>query len=160
MMLQRKQPTLNAQDWLGWTMWTVGFATEVMADYQKSQFRSDPSNAGKFINTGLWSISRHPNYFGEILLWFGLFVSASSSYTKWWYLIKEVASFSLSINFFSVYIQSREYLSIMSPMFLTFLITKMSGIPPLESYGAKKWGHLPEYQAYLEKTPVLIPFFK
>lgn len=87
MMLQKKQPSLNAQDWLGWTMWVVGFVTEVLADYQKSQFRSDPSNAGKFINTGLWSVSRHPNYFGEILLWFGLFVSASSSFTKWWYII-------------------------------------------------------------------------
>lgn len=87
MVMKSKQPRVNALDWIGWTMWVVGFATEVLADYQKSQFRSDPANAGKFINTGLWSISRHPNYFGEILLWSGLFVSASSSFTKWWYLI-------------------------------------------------------------------------
>jgi steroid 5-alpha reductase family enzyme len=85
MVMQRRQPSLNAIDWLGWTIWIVGFITEVVADYQKSQFRSDPANAGKFINTGLWSLSRHPNYFGEILLWFGLFISASSTFTEWWY---------------------------------------------------------------------------
>ena len=96
MILQKRQPALNAQDWLGWTMWIVGFATEVVADYQKSQFRSNPANAGKFINTGLWSISRHPNYFGEILLWFGLFISASSSFTKWWYIY--INLFNVSIH--------------------------------------------------------------
>jgi steroid 5-alpha reductase family enzyme len=57
MVMQRRQPSLNAIDWLGWTIWIVGFIFEVVADYQKSQFRSDPANAGKFINTGLWSLS-------------------------------------------------------------------------------------------------------
>ncbi|EFX88076.1 hypothetical protein DAPPUDRAFT_305518 [Daphnia pulex] len=135
MVMQRRQPSLSAIDWLGWTMWAVGFATEVVADYQKSQFRSDPANAGKFINTGLWSVSRHPNYFGEILLWFGLFISASSTFTEWW-----------------------EYLTILSPMALSYLITQMSGIPPLEKYGLHKWGTTPEYRAYLKNTPVLVPY--
>ena len=98
MILQKRQPALNAQDWLGWTMWIVGFATEVVADYQKSQFRSNPANAGKFINTGLWSISRHPNYFGEILLWFGLFISASSSFTKWWYIYINLLNVSIHLK--------------------------------------------------------------
>ena len=80
---QKKQPSLSAQDYLGWTMWVVGFVTETLADYQKSQFRSNPANQNMFISTGVWSISRHPNYFGEILLWFGLFVSASTSFTNW-----------------------------------------------------------------------------
>ncbi|KZS12491.1 Uncharacterized protein APZ42_022630 [Daphnia magna] len=135
MVMQRRQPPLSALDWLGWLMWLVGFITEVVADYQKSQFRSNPANAGKFINTGLWSISRHPNYFGEILLWCGLFTSASSTFTNWW-----------------------EYLTILSPMFLTYLITQMSGVPPLEKYGLQKWGLLPEYRAYLKNTPVLVPY--
>jgi len=81
---EKKQPSVSAQDYLGWTMWTVGFITEALADYQKSQFRSNPANQNMFISTGVWSISRHPNYFGEILLWFGLFVSASTSFTNWW----------------------------------------------------------------------------
>lgn len=165
MVMKSKQPTLNAQDWIGWTMWVVGFVTEVLADYQKSQFRSDPANAGKFINTGLWSLSRHPNYFGEILLWSGLFVSASSSFTKWWYfaynwqLFFVVASIVVFYAKHFAFFSNREYLTILSPMFLGYLITRMSGIPPLESYGLKKWGHLPEYKAYLENTPVLVPFF-
>lgn len=132
---QKKQPSLSAQDYLGWTMWIVGFITETLADYQKSQFRSNPANQNMFISTGVWSISRHPNYFGEILLWFGLFVSASTSFTNWW-----------------------QYLSILSPTFVAMLITRMSGIPLLEAHGMKKWGHLPEYQHYIKNTPELIPF--
>lgn len=85
MMFERHQPNLTTQDYVGWAMWAVGFTMEVVADHQKSRFRADPANHDKFISTGLWSLSRHPNYFGEIFLWFGLFVSASSSFTKWWY---------------------------------------------------------------------------
>ena len=85
MMFEKQQPKLTTQDYVGWTMWSVGFIMEVVADHQKSQFRANPANRDAFITTGLWSLSRHPNYFGEILLWFGLFVSASSSFTKWWY---------------------------------------------------------------------------
>ncbi len=109
---------------------------EVVADYQKSAFRRDPANAGKFINTGLWSISRHPNYFGEILLWFGLYVSASSMFKKW------------------------QYLAVLSPIAVHQLITKLSGIPLLEKSGLKKWGKLPQYQEYLKNTPELVPFWK
>ncbi|RXG72969.1 hypothetical protein Avbf_04624 [Armadillidium vulgare] len=88
----------------------------------------------KFITTGLWSLSRHPNYFGEILLWFGLYVSASSVF------------------------RSYEYLTVFSPVFVYLLITQLSGIPPLEKYGQKKWGKQPSYREYINKTPLLIPF--
>ena len=91
---------------------------------------------GKFITSGLWSLSRHPNYFGEILLWFGLYVSASSVFKGW------------------------QYLAVLSPVFVHLLITKLSGIPMLEKAGVKKWGHLPEYQNYLKDTPILVPFWK
>jgi steroid 5-alpha reductase family enzyme len=133
-VMEKRQMKLGAQDYLGWTLWIIGFATEVIADHQKGQFRADPLNKETFIKTGLWSLSRHPNYFGEILLWFGLFISASSNFTKWW-----------------------QYLSILSPTAVYLLITKMSGIPLLEQHGLKKWGHLPEYQTYLNNTPELIP---
>ena len=91
---------------------------------------------GKFITSGLWSLSRHPNYFGEIMLWFGLYLSASSVFKGW------------------------QYLSVLSPVFVHLLITKLSGIPLLEQAGLKKWGHLPEYQNYLRNTPILVPFLK
>ena len=134
MLTQRLQPSLNYQDGLGWTLWMVGFAIEVLADHQKSQFRSHPTNHEKFISTGLWSRSRHPNYFGEILLWYGLFITASSTFTKWY-----------------------QYLSILSPTFVYLLITRKTGIPLLERYGQRKWGHTGNYKKYLRETPVLIP---
>nr|XP_039259036.1 uncharacterized protein LOC120335569 isoform X3 [Styela clava] len=129
----RLEPT--TRDYIGWGMFGVGFLTEVIADYQKFTFRSDPDNAGKFISHGLWSISRHPNYFGEILLWSGLFVSASSSFKNW------------------------EWLSIISPLFNYYLLTRVSGIPTLERSGLKRYGHLPAYQDYIKSVPELIPFF-
>jgi len=134
MIMEKSQGKVTIQEYLGWTMWTVGFLIEVIADYQKDQFRRDPANKDKFISTGLWSLSRHPNYAGEIFLWFGLFVSASSSFTSWW-----------------------QHLSILSPTFVYLLITKVSGIPLLEQYGLKKWGNMPDYQAYINQTPELFP---
>lgn len=89
---------------------------------------------GKFINTGLWSVSRHPNYLGEILLWFGLYFSASSTF------------------------RSAEMLTVLCPVFDMFLITKVSGIPPLEKYGLQKWGNNPSYVNYIRNTAVLIPY--
>lgn len=84
MLLEPKQPQLGPRDYVGWTVWLVGFVTEALADYQKSKFRSNPENKDKFIQNGLWGVSRHPNYFGEITLWFGLYLSASSSFTSLW----------------------------------------------------------------------------
>merc|ERR1712045_882745 len=96
--------------------------------------RRRSENRGKFITTGLWSISHHPNYFGEILLWFGLYISASSVFQRF------------------------QYLSVLSPFFVYLLITRLSGIPLLEKAGLKKWGSLPEYQRYINETPCLVPF--
>jgi len=133
---QTNDKPIGKQDYLGWAMWATGMFFEVLADYQKTAFRNDPANQGKFITSGLWSLSRHPNYFGEILLWFGLYVSASSVFKGW------------------------QYLAVLSPVFVHLLITKLSGIPLLEKAGVKKWGHLPEYQNYLKNTPILVPFWK
>ncbi|XP_074659189.1 uncharacterized protein LOC141911959 [Tubulanus polymorphus] len=126
---------LGWRDYAGWSIWAVGFLTEVLADYQKSVFRNNPENKGKFISSGLWSLSRHPNYFGEILLWFGLYLSASSTFRH-----------------------RLEHLSVLSPMFVYFLITKVSGVPPLEKMAMKRFGKDPAYQQYVKDTPVLIPF--
>jgi len=133
---QRRNPTLGTRDYIGWTVWAGGFLIELVADMQKSIFKADPTNEGKFIQSGLWSLSRHPNYFGEISLWFGVYISCSSVFRGW------------------------QYLSVLSPVLVMLLITRLSGVPLLEAAGAKRWGHLPEYRRYLADTPVLIPFIK
>lgn len=120
---------------LGYGLFVVGFLFEVIADRQKSSFRAIDANKDKYINSGLWSISRHPNYFGEILLWSGLFLPATS-----------------------VFKGNAEWASAVSPFFVALLITKVSGIPILERYADKKWGALAEYQKYKASTAKLIPY--
>ncbi|KAE8292869.1 hypothetical protein D5F01_LYC07962 [Larimichthys crocea] len=122
-------------DYIGWTVWGLGFAAEAVADQQKWLFKSDPDNAGKFIQSGLWAYSRHPNYFGEILQWSGLWLSASSV------------------------MQGQQYLSVASPLFVWFLLRYVSGIPILEKQAMKKWGSDPAFQDYVRNTPLLWPKF-
>ncbi|XP_059148623.1 uncharacterized protein LOC131935898 isoform X2 [Physella acuta] len=131
---KKNNSRITTKDYAGWGLWGIGFLLEVIADYQKSRFHSNPANTGKFINSGLWSISQHPNYLGEILMWTGLYISASSTLKGW------------------------EHVSIISPVLLTFLLTKVSGIPPLEKSGLRKWGSDPNYISYIQTTAKLIPF--
>ena len=122
--------------WLGWTgcgVWLFGFAVEVVADAQKSSFKMDPTNRGQFIRTGLWAWSRHPNYFGEIVLWTGVAVMAIPVLTGW------------------------QYATLISPVFVSFLLMKMSGVPLLERKADERWGGQEDYEAYKKATPVLIP---
>jgi len=118
---------------IGLIIWVIGFAIEVTADTQKSRFNANPENKGKFINTGLWSRSRHPNYFGEITLWVGIAVIAIPVLQGW------------------------QWIALISPVFVTLLLTRVSGIPLLENKADKKWGGQPDYEEYKKKTPVLIP---
>jgi steroid 5-alpha reductase family enzyme len=118
---------------LGGLVWVFGFAMEAIADYQKSRFNADPANQGKFINTGLWSRSRHPNYFGEIVLWVG------------------VAIISLPV------LQGWQWAALISPVFVTLLLTRISGVPLLEKKADEMWGGQEDYEAYKKNTPVLIP---
>ena len=118
---------------IGLVLWIVGFSIEVIADYQKSQFRKDPANHGKFIQTGLWSRSRHPNYFGEILLWLGVTIIAIPTLQGW------------------------QWVALISPIFVTLLLTRVSGIPMLAAKADKKWGGQKDYEIYKEKTPILRP---
>ena len=115
----------------GALIWVAGFALEVVADNQKRAFRKD--NEGRFITTGLWAWSRHPNYFGEILLWIGIAVIAVPVLTGW------------------------QYVTLISPLFVFLLLTRVSGIPMLEARGRKRWGSDPEYQAYVSRTSALVP---
>ena len=123
-------------DWfalIGFLLWALGFAIEAIADGQKSRFNADPANKGKFISTGLWSKSRHPNYFGEILLWIGVAIIAIPALQGW------------------------QWVALISPVFVTLLLTKVSGVPLLEKKSDTKWGGQADYEAYKKDTPVLIP---
>lgn len=118
---------------VGTLIWLVGFGIEVVADAQKSRFKADPANRGRFITTGLWSVSRHPNYLGEILLWIGVAVIALPVLQGW------------------------QWVALLSPLFVTLLLTRVSGVPLLEAKADARWGGQPDYEAYKARTPVLIP---
>ena len=122
--------------YFGLSLWLIGFSFEALADEQKRRFKSDKKNKDAFISTGLWGISRHPNYFGEILLWVGMAVIALPTLIGW------------------------QYVTLISPIFIYFLLTRVSGVNLLEDRANQKWGGTEEYESYVKKTPVLIPFTK
>ncbi|CAK8990024.1 unnamed protein product [Durusdinium trenchii] len=121
------QPALGILDLLGLSMWCVGFLTEAVADGQKFAFRGKAENRKKFIKSGLWRFSRHPNYFGEILMWLGLCTSFMSCVTS-----------------------GSQLLVWISPAFNALLLLRVSGVPMLEKAGEEKWGSDPEYQHYMK----------
>ena len=121
----------NAFFYIGLALFILGFTIEVMADMEKSAFKANQENKDKFITTGLWARSRHPNYFGEIVLWTGIAVMSFSS------------------------LEGLQYLTLISPIFTYLLLVYVSGVRMLEARGDLKWGDKPEYQEYKKKTPVL-----
>ena len=123
-------------DIIGLSLWIIGFVTEVIADNQKSRFRSKPENADNFINEGLWKRSRHPNYFGEITLWLGITLMA------------------LPV------LVGLQLITLISPIFVYILLTKISGVSMQEARAKKKWKDNKEYKDYLQNTPMLIPRLK
>lgn len=124
---------------LGWFagvgigLWVLGFALEATADAQKAAFRADPANQGRFISTGVWSWSRHPNYVGEILLWLGVALVALPVLSGW------------------------QYLTLLSPVLIYLQLRFASGVPPLERRADARWGGQQDYEAYKRSTPVLLP---
>lgn len=127
---------LDVMDYIGAALWIVGFSIEVVADAQKNAFRKKAANKDKWISSGLWSISRHPNYFGEILLWIGIALSAFSG-------------LGCRPNTAFVFL---------SPTFVTLLLIFISGIPLLEERSNRKFVGNDEFLSYKMKTPVLVPF--
>ena len=120
--------------YIGLMIFISGFIIEVLADHQKTVFRKNIDNMDKFISSGLWAYSRHPNYFGEILLWLGIAVMSFSS------------------------LEGFQYFTLISPIFVYILLVYISGIRMLENQANKKWGHLDSYKEYLKNTPRL--FFR
>lgn len=124
---------LDAFAVIGSLVWLFGFGIEVIADKQKSDFNSTTGNKDKFIRSGLWSWSRHPNYFGEIVLWIGVMIIAMPILQGW------------------------QWATLISPIFIIILLTRISGVPMLEKRADEKWGGQPEYEAYKTGTSVLVP---
>jgi len=118
----------------GAALWLFGFVVEVIADTQKSKFNQNPKNKGKFISSGIWSISRHPNYVGEVLLWTGIAIIAIPS------------------------LSGLQYIALISPVFTYLLLTRVSGVNLLEASSDKKWGNDEDYIQYKKKTPIFFPF--
>ena len=118
---------------LGSSVWLIGIIIEIVADTQKSKFNAIASNKGNFISTGLWSISRHPNYLGEIILWIGISIAALS------------------------HLEGIQFISLISPLFVYLLLTKVSGIPLLEAQAIERWGQDGAYKQYCDNTGVLFP---
>ncbi len=117
----------------GSLVWLLGFTIEVIADLQKSRFRAEPANKGRYMHTGLWSWSRHPNYFGEVTLWLGAALIAAPVLQGW------------------------QLATLISPVFVFLLITRVSGVPLLEKYADKTWGGRDDYESYKAHTSVLVP---
>jgi steroid 5-alpha reductase family enzyme len=125
--------SISAFTVVGGLLWLAGFVVETVADAQKRAFKADTANKGRFIQSGLWARSRHPNYVGEITLWVGVFVCAIPQLTGW------------------------QWVAVISPLFIILLLTKVSGVPMLEASADKQWGNDAAYQAYKRATPVLWP---
>ena len=118
---------------IGIAIWAIGFLMESIADYQKSVFKGKPENKGKFIQSGLWSFVRYPNYTGEILCWIGVFVFCSNVLVGW------------------------QWIAIISPIWIAILLIFISGIPLLEASYEKKYAQMPTFQKYIQSTSRLIP---
>jgi len=130
-ILQNEKDSLNIYVIIGVLIWLIGFSIEVISDVQKSKFKKSENTSKTFISKGLWSKSRHPNYFGEITLWVGIYIISLSSFSD------------------------IEYLTLISPLFVYILLTRMSGVNMLEKIADERYGHLSEYLQYKKNTPVL-----
>jgi steroid 5-alpha reductase family enzyme len=129
LILGQEQPPLNPLDGVGVLVWLTGFLFETVGDRQLAAFIRDPANRGKLMTSGLWSITRHPNYFGEAALWWGVGILALSAPRGW--------------------------LGLIGPLVITLLLLFVSGVPLLE----KKYAGRPDWEEYKKRTPIFFPWF-
>ena len=134
LVLPKPDSIIPTQTWIGFVVAVAAIAFEGIADWQKYTFINNPKNKGKWIASGLWAWSRHPNYFGEIMVWTGLYIAALPYLTGW-----------------------EPLLGLLSPWLITATLLFVTGIPKLEAGADKRWGDNPAYQAYKKRTSVLIP---
>ena len=122
---------------VGLAVWLVGFVCESVADFQKQAFSNNPANKNSWIHSGIWQYSRHPNYFGEILVWVGVYLYVVASLTP-----------------------LQAVIGLISPAVIITLLLFVSGIPILEKSADKRWGKIPEYREYKARTSILVPLPK
>lgn len=132
----RAGQTISPVSYVGLAIFLLGLLIETFADWQKYQFKNDPKNRGKWIASGIWKHARHPNYFGELLVWWGIFLYVVPTLQGW------------------------GWLTVISPLFITVLLLFVTGIPPLRKQMDEKYGKNPKYQSYLKKTRLLVPIPK
>lgn len=136
-MFMQKGNGLEPLAYIGLGIWAAGLTMETIADFQKYRFSQNPKNKGKWIDEGLWHYSRHPNYFGEILLWAGVYVFVFGGLSN-----------------------GERIIALVSPLYIASLIIFFSGLPKLEAYADKKWGRNKKYKEYKKRTSILVPWFK
>ena len=139
LFLIQKPEKLSVYSYLGLVIFLIGFFIEAIADLQKITFSRDKTHAGEWIAKGLWYYSRHPNYFGEILVWVGIYLYTSLSLRTSW----------VQWGF-----------GFLSPLYITTLLVFISGVPILERRADERWGDNPAYRLYKENTSVLVPWLK
>lgn len=127
--LSPQPANLTVLDFFGIILWTLGFFFESIGDYQLTRFRGNPANKGKLLNTGVWRYTRHPNYFGDSAQWWGFYLIALAA-GGWW--------------------------TIFSPILMTYLLVKVSGVALLEKSLIQ---NKPGYKEYAESTNAFIPWF-
>jgi len=138
-------PKLGWFDYAAAGLYVGSLLFEIVADRQKSAWRKakgEGKHNEKFISSGLWGLSRHPNYVGEVGIWTGIWAMSLSS---------------LRMGYFAPYIPG---IALASPLLTYFLLTKLSGVPPLEASAEKKWGDDPQWKAYKSKVPVFFPWMR
>lgn len=128
---------LSLLTYTGLIVWAIGCILESAADLQKYRFNADSRTKGHWIDEGVWHYSRHPNYFGEILVWLGIYLCAVTALHGWYVFV-----------------------GFLSPLFITTLLCFVSGIPILEKSADKRWGKDSCYRLYKQSTSLLIPWFK
>lgn len=126
--------SLSALDYVGWSLFAFGVLLEATADQQKLWFKQSEASRGRWTDVGVWAYSRHPNFFGEIIVWWGLYLSALND------------------------LKGAEHAAVAGPIFITLLLMFISGIPLLEKSADSKHGHKEEYLTYKRRTSVLILF--
>ena len=129
-ILAEKPHSFTSWDVIGITLWCTGFLFESVGDYQLARFKADPANRGRVMDIGLWAYTRHPNYFGEILVWWGIYLMVVSTPFGGW--------------------------TIISPLLISIVLIKLTGVTLTEKSIAEK---RPQYRDYMKRTPMLIPWF-
>lgn len=123
------RPGLTWLDAAGALLWIIGFLFEALGDYQLARFKANPENKGKIMQSGLWAYTRHPNYFGESVMWWGIWIIA------------------LNVDY--------GWTAVVSPVVITLLLLKVSGVSLLE----KHYSDNPKYRDYARRTNAFIPWF-